>query len=402
MNRPHPLAALALGGLALLGAAARADWTSYRGPTDNGISAEKLAPLPVGGLHQIWKAAVGTGTSSMTVSGDRVFTMGNLQNKDDVWCFDAKTGRVLWKHEYPLDVDKRMFEGGTAATPTIDGDRVYTVSHQGDLFCLHAATGKAIWYKHYQHDLGGKRPFWGYAGSPLIEGNLLICDVGAPGGSTIALDKTTGAVVWKSGDDPAGYASPIVADLAGKRTIVVFKAQNIVGLDVQTGHELWRQPWKTDYDVNAATPIVSGNRILVTSGYGSGCALFEITPSGVSERWRNKNLRAHINSPVIWQGAIYGIDNTANAKAPLVCLDLETGALKWSQKLGGGAFVLIDGKLVILTEPGELIIGDVSPTSFQPSLRQHVLPGRCWVQPTVANGRIFCRNNNGDMVALAP
>jgi hypothetical protein len=107
-----------------------------------------------------------------------------------------------------------------------------------------------------------------------------------------------------------------------------------------------------------------------------------------------------VSTPVIWQGAIYGIDNTANPKAPLVCLDLETGALKWSQKLGGGALVLVDGKLVVLNETGDLMIGDASPTGFQPVLRQHVLPGRCWVQPIVANGHVFCRNNNGEMVAL--
>lgn len=400
MTRPLLLAAFGFAGFCLLDFPASADWTFYRGPSGNGASTEKLGALPMGGLRPLWKANVGIGTSSVTVSGERVFTMGNAQNKDDVWCFDAKSGRVLWKYEYPLDVDKRSFEGGTAVTPTIDGDRVYTVSHQGDLFCIDASTGKPLWYQHYQRDFGGKRPYYGYAASPLVEGNLLICEVGAKGGSTIALDKVTGKVAWKSGDDDLGYASPVAADIAGKRTIVVFKSTQFLGLEAQTGRELWRQPWKTEYDVNAATPLIIGNRIFVTSGYGAGCGLFEISAGGVSERWRNKNLRAHINTPVIWQGAIYGIDNTANAKAPLVCLDLETGDVKWSQKLGGGALVLVDGKLVILSEPGELLIGDASPAGFQPALRQNVLPPRCWVQPTVANGRVFCRNNTGELVAL--
>jgi outer membrane protein assembly factor BamB len=368
---------------------------------ENGISPEKIGTLPMGGLRELWKASVGTGTSSITVSGERVFTMGNTEGKaDDVWCFDAKTGHVLWKHEYPLDLDKRSFEGGTAATPTIDGDRVYTVSHQGDLFCLNASTGKPLWYKHYQQDFGARRPYYGFAASPLIEGNLLICEVGAKGASTIALDKMTGKTVWQSGDDALGYASPIAADILGHRTIVLFKSAQFIGLEAQSGRELWRQAWKTEYDINAATPLVTGNRIFVTSGYGSGCALFEVTAAGVSERWRNKNLRAHINSPVLWEGAIYGMDNTASSKSPLVCLDLETGNLKWTQRLGGGAFVLADGKLVVLTEPGELVIGTPTAAGFQSNLRQHVLPSRCWVQPTIANGRIFCRNNMGEMVAL--
>src|SRR5262249_15722272 len=154
-----------------------------------------------------------------------------------------------------------------------------------------------------------------------------------------------------------------------------------VGLEAQTGRELWRQDWKTDWDINAATPLVEGNRIFVTSGYNAGCALFELTAGGVSERWRNKNLRSHVNSPVLWQGAIYGVDNQANPRSPLVCLDLATGALKWSEKLGGGALVLADGKLIVLTEPGELVMGAASPAGFKAMLHQHVLPSRCWVQP---------------------
>ena len=391
--------------LAALGAAcalrAHADWTSYRGPSQNGVSSEKLGALPLGGPRQLWKAAVGTGTSSVTVHGERVFTMGNVRGNDVVWCFDAKSGREVWKYEYPLDVDKRMFEGGTAATPTVDGNRVYTVSHQGDLFCLDAATGKPGWYKHYQKDFGGKRPHWGFAGSPLVEGNLLILDIGGKGASTVALDKTNGNVVWKSGDDEAGYASPLAANLAGKRTVVVFKAARLVGLDVKDGRELWRQDWKTSYDVNAATPLIIGDKVFVSSGYGHGCGMFEVQGGAVSERWQNKNLRAQINTPVVWQGAIYGIDGDASSKSPLVCLDLATGAVKWQEKVGGGALVLVDGKLVILSELGELLIGEASPNGFKPALRQQVLGKRCWVQPTVANGRIFCRNNNGDLVALA-
>ena len=268
----------ALAGFCHLVATASADWTHYRGPTAHGVSAEKLPAIPAGGPQQIWTAKVGTGTSSVTVSGERVFTMGNADGKDVVWCLDAKSGAVVWKHEYALDLDKRMFEGGTAATPTIDGNRVYTVSHQGDLFCLDAATGKPVWYKHYQKDFGGKRPQWGFAGSPTVEGNLVIVDVGGKGASTVALDKATGATVWKSGDDAAGYASPVVAVIAGKKTVVMFKASHLVGLDLKDGRELWRGEWKTSYDVNAATPLVAGDKVFVSSGYGAGCSSCRLPP----------------------------------------------------------------------------------------------------------------------------
>ncbi len=398
MPRHLLLAALAASGCFL--AAAQADWPSYRGPSQNGVSTENFA-TPTGELRQLWKTNVGTGTSSIIVSGDRAYTMGNARNNDVVTCLEAATGRVLWKHEYRLAGDPRMFEGGPAATPTLDGNRLYTVSHQGDLFCLDAATGKPIWYKHYQQDFKGKRPQWGYAGSPLVEGNLVILDVGARGASTVALDKATGKIVWQSGSDEAGYASPISADVAGKRTVVLFKASVLVGLDAASGRELWRADWKTSYDVNAATPLVVGNRIFVSSGYGRGCGLFEVSGSGVTKRWENKNLKAQINTPVIWQGAIYGIDGNVSPKCPLVCLDLETGKTRWEERGFGGALVLADGKLVILSEAGELVIGEATPNGFKPALRQQVLGKRCWVQPTVANGRVFCRNNVGDLVVLA-
>ena len=401
--RRNPLIVAALAaGFCHLVSTARADWTHYRGPTSNGVSADKLtAAIPKDGPKQIWKASVGTGTSSVTVSGERVFTMGNTGGKDVVWCLDAKAGSVVWKHEYPLDLDKRMFEGGTAATPTVDGNRVYSVSHQGDLFCLDAATGKPVWYKHYQKDFGGKRPQWGFAGSPTVEGNLVLLDVGGPGASTVALDKATGATVWKSGDDKAGYASPVVATIAGKKTAVMLKAGHLVGLDLASGKELWRAAWKTDYDVNAATPLVVGDKVFVSSGYGSGCGLFEVTGGGVSERWRNKNIKSHINSPVVFQGHIYGFDGQAGSGGSLTCIDLASGAVKWQEKsVAGGSLVLADGKLICLTEKGELVIGEASPGGFKPLARSQVLGKRCWVQPTYANGRIFCRNNDGDLVAL--
>lgn len=379
-------------------APAHADWPSYRGPSQNGVSSESLAVTSP--LKTLWKKNVGLGTSAFVVGGGRAFTMGNVRGKDVVYCLDAASGREVWKYEYRLASDPRMFEGGPVATPTIDGNRLYTVSHQGDFFCLDATTGNPVWYKHYQKDFRAKRPQWGFAGSPLIEGNLVVCDVGGRDASTVAFDKTNGKVVWKSGEDEAGYATPLAAEIAGRRTIVVFKASHLIGLDAQSGRELWRQPWKTSYDVNAATPLIIGNQIVVSSGYGHGCGLFEVSARSVTQRWQNKNLRAQINTPVAWQGAIYGFDGDANPKAQLVCLDLASGKVRWQERVGGGALVLAGGKLVILSELGELVIGDATPNGFKPALREQVLGKRCWVQPTVSDGRVFCRNNNGEVAVV--
>lgn len=398
-----PLLVLSL--CAILGdpAALHADWLHYRGPTHNGVSPEKgwSAEFPAGGPKLVWKKKVGKGTSAVTIKGDHAYTMGNEGGKDTVYCLNTKTGAEIWRHEFPLELDPNMFEGGPRATPTIDGDRVYTVSHQGDLWCLDAATGAKIWYKHYQRELGGKRPTWGYAGSPTVAGNLLICDVGGEGASTVAFDKANGNVVWKSGSEKAGYATPQVATLDGKATVVVFKGEALVGLGLQDGSPLWSTPWKTDYDVNAASPLIFGaDRVFVSSGYNTGCALFQIAGGQVKQLWKNKNLRAQVNSPAPWDGRIYGIDN--NASGNLVCLNASSGEELWEERaVKGGALIASDAKLIILTEKGDLVTVDVSTPQFKEIARtKQVLKNRCWVQPTLDKGLLYLRDNEGDLVCL--
>ena len=379
---------------------ASANWLHYRGPTLNGVVPESL-PAGLKQPRQLWKATVGTGTAGVTVSGTRAFTAGNADRKTDtVYCLDLASGRTVWKFAYPQPLDPNLFEGGPRATPTLDGDRVYVLAQEGDLFCLGAADGKVKWKKHLQRDFGGKKPDWGYSGSPTVEGDLLLVDVGGSS-STVALNKLTGATVWKSGSDGAGYASPVVADFGGKRTVVMFKASDLVGLDLKDGKELWRAPWKTDYDINAATPLISGNSIFITSGYNHGAALFEVSGSGIQQKWMNKSLRAHINTPVIHAGSIFGIDgNTGGGN--LVCLDLATGDEKWKEKsVKGGSLVLAGDKLVILSEKGELVVADASPGGFKAQLRSQVHSGRCWTQPTLSAATLVVRNNAGDVSGFA-
>ncbi len=374
------------------------DWPQWRGPNRDGISTETgwTTQWPAGGPKQVWKANVGTGCASVAVSGGRVFTLGNQSDTDTVACLDANSGAVLWKHTYACPLDPKMFEGGPGATPTVDGDRVYTLSRSGHLFCLQMATGNVVWSKQLQKDLHGKMPMWGYAGSPLVLGNALLLDVGAAAASTIAFDKMTGAVVWKNGHEHASYGSLMPFTSQRKSCVASFNASGLTVRDAANGAPLAHFAWKTDYDINPTTPIVAGDKIFISSGYGKGCALLQLGAAGLTELWHSKKMRNHFNSCVLWEGHLYGFDDSV-----LTCMDFSTGAVKWQEKsLGKGSLMIAGGRLVIQGEQGDLVVAEPSPASYKPLARAKVLEGRCWVVPVLANGRVFCKNNLGDLVCM--
>jgi outer membrane protein assembly factor BamB len=371
------------------------DWPRWRGPDLNGISPEKgwRAQWPAEGPRQLWKASVGTGFSSFAVSGGRVYTMGNVTNTDATFCLDARTGKVLWRHAYPCPLDPKNFEGGPCATPTVAEGRVYTHSRRGDVFCLDAAKGTVIWSKNLNQELGLEIPNWGCASSVLIEGKLAVLNMGNAG---VALDKQSGKVVWVSAKTAGAYATPVPLTIGRDRYLAIFSRQSLVLVKAADGREAWSYPWKTEYDVNAADPIVAGDQLFICSGYNRGGTLLKVTAHSAEKVWENKEMRNHFNSCVLWQGHLYGPDDSG-----LRCLAFDTGELKWAyREFGKGSLMLADGKLVALSERGDLIIAEATPTAFQPISQAKVLTGKCWTTPVLANGHIYCRNAVGDVVCV--
>jgi outer membrane protein assembly factor BamB len=377
-----------------------ADWPQWRGPDQNGISKETgwSAKWPAEGPKQLWKAQVGVGYSSFSVSNGRVYTTGNNKDTETIFCFDANTGAILWKHSFDSKLDAKYYDGGTSATPTVDDGKVFAISKRGLVQCLDAAKGTILWSKNIADELKAEVPTWGFAGSITIVGETALLNVGSAG---TALEKKTGKVLWTSGTDVSGYSTPVLCDVNGERAAMMMTKQDGVAVKVADGKELWRVPWKTSYDVNAADPILSGGKVFISSGYNRSGGLFDVTVSPPKEIWQNKNMRNHFNPCVLIGGNLYGIDDDASRpNAVLRCVDLLTGGIKWTEKTGFGSVISADGKLIVLTAKGELMVAEASPAGFKPISRAQVLGGKCWTAPVLANGKIYCRNATGQVVCL--
>ncbi|MBI3269041.1 MAG: PQQ-binding-like beta-propeller repeat protein [Planctomycetes bacterium] len=379
------------------GADSAGDWPWWRGPNRDGISTEKdwLSKWPKEGPKQLWKVSVGKGYSSVSVSAGKAYTLGNAVGQDTVSCLEAATGSVVWTHAYKCGSDPSY--PGPRSTPTVDGDRVYTLSREGHVHCLEASTGKPVWERDVRKDPGARAPRWEFAGSPLVYEKMVILNVGSAG---LALDKGTGAIVWKSEKGGSGYASPLPFEMGGVKGVALFVAGHILAVNPTSGQLLWQHPWKTSFDVNAADPIVSGTRVFVSSDYNSGATVLECSGGKPATVWQTKELCTHFSSCVLLGGCLYGFDGNITGRGSLKCLDFATGAVKWTEDKLHGSLCAADGKLLILSKEGELVVAAAQPDAYKELASAQVLAGPCWTVPVLAGGRIYCRNTAGDLVCF--
>ncbi len=383
-----------------LGLSRAEDWPQWRGPNQQGISKETgwLDRWPEGGPPVSWRANVGLGFSSIVVARARAFTLGHVDDADSVVCLDADTGKEVWRHSYPADLGDKFFEGGTTGTPTVDGDRVFTLGRWGDCFCFEAASGRVVWSRNVPKETGIRIPGWGYSGSPVVFRDLLILNIGDAG---LALEKSSGRIVWRSEDKDAGYSTPLLFERGGDEYVWLGSGQSYVAVHALTGREAWRVKWLTQYGVNAADPILDGDRVLLATGYGKGAALLKIGSPEPETLWKSKVLRTQMNTGVRVGEYVYGVDGDTTARAVLKCVEFATGIEKWSEAgIGSGGLMVADGRLVVLSDRGELIVAPAAPEGFKPTARAQVLGGKCWTVPVLANGRIYCRNSKGDVLAV--
>lgn len=370
------------------------DWPAWRGPMRDGISTETGWFKAGAASKVVWEGNVGAGYSGLSIKGGKLYTMGNRDGKDVVLCLDAKTGKSVWEFEYPCEAGSYA---GPRCTPAVDDAFVYVISRHAQVFCLDSSKGTLRWKRDLKAEMGVKLPTWGISGSPVIEGDLLLVNVGARG---LAMMKATGATTWDSGTEDSGYASPVVTGEGGKRSVIVFGAKTVGATDLMTGRKRWDHPWVTSYNVNAADPIVVDGNVLITSGYGRGGSLLNVSGDKPVVLWESKNMASHFSTPVIREGYAYGGSGNTG-KGDVRCVEVKSGEVKWeSNGIGYASMVLADGKLLMLGDKGTLAIAEATPVQYKELWKEKVLDGTCWTVPTLCDGLIYCRNDKGRLICL--
>jgi outer membrane protein assembly factor BamB len=371
-------------------------WTGFRGPQRNGTYDQQpvRTAWPAGGPRLLWKQPVGGGYASFAIARGRAFTIEQRGPQEVVAAYDVRTGRELWTTGWTATFRESMGGDGPRATPAWADGRVFALGGTGELRSLDEATGRVSWRTNILEDAGAHNLQWGMAASPLIvDDTVVVLPGGSGGGSVVAYSRRDGKRVWSALEDQQSYSSPMLVELAGVRQIVILSAARLVGLTPVTGEVLWEYPWKTDYDVNASQPvIVPGNRVFLSSGYGHGAVMLEVTRAdptwSVREVWRNNRMKNQFSTSLLHEGYVYGLDESI-----LACLDAATGDVKWKGgRYGYGQVVLASGHLIVLTESGELALVRATPDGHQELLRVPAIEGKTWNHPAISDGYLLIRN----------
>lgn len=384
-------------------------WPNFRGPNRDGISTDTglLESWPEGGPEKLWVYEnAGMGYSGFSVSDGKLYTMGTRGEDLTVIAVDASTGKEVWSTAIAIDDQKGYSAGwghGPRSTPTVSDGHVYVLGPKGTVACLTADEGKKVWEKHMVKDFGGKPGGWGFSASPFVDGDHLIL---APGGETagiVCLDKKTGETVWAASEVKPGkaeYATIVPAEINGVKQYVRLFERELVGVSAEDGSLLWSSPWDGKTAV-IPTPIVDGNEIYVTSGYGVGCKLVSIDANNqASDVWINKTMKNHHGGVVKVGDYLYGFSDGGG----LICQDWKSGEMVWNEKgqfTSKGSVHIADGKIYALNEgDGTLVLADVSSEGFvqkgqftlDPQSPNRNPQGKVWTHPLVIGGKLYLRD----------
>jgi outer membrane protein assembly factor BamB len=375
-----------------------ADWFQWRGPNRDGHSAETglLQEWPASGPSQIWRTTgAGTGYSSFASADGRLFTLGARGNVEYVIAFDAASGKRLW--ETPNGQRFRNEQGdGPRGTPTVEAGRVYALGGSGELAVLDAATGNTIWSVSLVQQFGGTTPYWGYSESPLIVGDRLVVNAGGRRASIVAINKQDGKTLWQNHNDEAGYSSPMLLRTGSLQQVVFFTGQRALAVDPRDGRLLWSYNRVANGTANIATPVIRGNRVFLSSDYGTGAALLDVRAAGniasAEEVYFTREMRNHHASSVVVGDHIYGFSSSI-----LTALRFDTGEMAWRHRsVGKGSLIYADQRLYLLSEQGVVGLAEATPTEYRERGRFTIqVSGRpTWSHPIITNGRLIIRDQD--------
>jgi len=371
--------------------AGEADWPRFRGPGQDGIIAPDGLFSDGYGLDVSWKKEIGSGYSSFSVADGIAVVMFSDGSRDVAIGLSVASGRELWR--YDIAETYKGHDGshdGTIATPAIDDGVVYGLAAFGHLFALSLKTGAPVWRKHLVDDFAGKAPDYGFSASPLVVGDHLIVPTNSEGGSVCALDKKTGALAWKTGDDTIAYQSPILATLMGQEQIVMAGNTSVMGIDPKKGTVLWTYAHEGDNE--SLNPVVIGeDRLFLNHTYNGG-KMVQISRKDAAltfeTLWENNELRNSYNVPVYRDGHLYGYSGRF-----LACIDAGTGARVWKSRPPGDGFaILVSDHLVLVTKAGTIHLADATPEGYREKASLEVFDSLGWSPPSFAGGKIFVRN----------
>ena len=397
--RPFITAAACLALSAGLSSRAIDDWPQWRGPKRDGISAERglLKTWPGSGPPLAWKAqGAGEGYSSFSSANGRLYTMGARGGTEYVLAFDAATGKKLWEVEHGRRFSNDRGDG-PRGTPTVDGAQLYAYGASGDLSALDAATGKTIWKVNVIRQFGGSNITWGLSESPLVLSDRVLVNAGGRNASIVALRKTDGSAIWRTQSDEPGYSSAVIAEAGGVRQAVFFTAERALGVNVDDGALLWSYNQVANRTANIATPIVRGNRVFLSSAYGTGAALLELVPGGrgvtAREVYFTRDMRNHHASSVLIGDHLYGFSD-----AILTAMHFDTGRVAWQDRsVGKGSVVFADDRLYLFSERGTVGLAEANPAGYREHGRfdiQRTSSLPTWSHPVVSNGRLYVRDQD--------
>jgi outer membrane protein assembly factor BamB len=419
--------------------AAGIDWPDFLGPQRNARSPETGLPTEWTGVTPriVWQCALGESYDAPSISRGRLFHFDRHEGVHRLTCRNSETGAELWKYEIPANYSDMLgYNNGPRATPVVDGNRVYVVTPEGAIHAVNAADGQRSWSVDTVADFGVVKNFFGVGSTPLIWGDLLFANIGgSPPGSPsdvyqaggrvegngtgiVAFDKFTGEVRWKSTDELASYASPVVEEIAGRPWCFVFARGGLMALDPRTGAVDFQFPWRAVKleSVNASSPVIVGDEVFISESYGLGSALLRMKDASADNSapryeavWqdeddkREKSLELHWNTAVHHDGHLYASSGQHTGSAELRCIEWKTGAVKWREpRLGRSSLLYVDGCFICLSEEGALrvlratperyeVLADITPKDAE---GEPLLTYPAWTAPVLSHGLLYVRGAN--------